>query len=85
MPPKVRRQGSAANRVARVTIPLVGEKPADVVEHYSKLDVKRKHALYEGLVGPTRILCSGFLENLDKNRVPVPIHENHRVKATSVI
>lgn len=86
MPPKKQRTGHSANRLGQVSSsnPAEGDKPADAVERYSKMEAKRKQSLYEGLVAPTRILCSGFVDNLDKNREPVPIHEKYRVKLIMV-
>uniref|UniRef100_A0A1I7XH95 Tyrosine-protein phosphatase domain-containing protein n=1 Tax=Heterorhabditis bacteriophora TaxID=37862 RepID=A0A1I7XH95_HETBA len=77
-----RRSGDGKPRLSKsmqIIGQLEGEKPADMVLHYTKLTSKQKQTMHDQLTAPTRINCKGFIENKEKNRALIPIHEKKRV------
>ncbi|KHN73157.1 Tyrosine-protein phosphatase non-receptor type 14 [Toxocara canis] len=62
-----------------------GQKPADFINIMSKLSEKQIKNQFDQLINPGRIAAQAFMENLDKNRFPVPVLDKHRVKLSEKI
>uniref|UniRef100_F1L414 Tyrosine-protein phosphatase 69D n=1 Tax=Ascaris suum TaxID=6253 RepID=F1L414_ASCSU len=62
-----------------------GQKPTDFITIMSKLSEKQIKGQFDQITNPGRLLAQAFMENLDKNRFPVPILDKHRVKLSEKI